>query len=368
MQHNCVIVPAFGGFVAQRVGAQLDMSHGTMIPPRKAVLFNRQLINNDGLLVSSYAHQNKVDYATAQTAVNQSVSAWENELKQGQRISIDRVGFLYIDQERNLCFEQDRFYNLLLESYGLGAIHFVSVSDVEARTAHDAVQVLVKEALSEPVVEFQPEYIQPVPEAAAKETPVIPITAAKRTVKPWRYVAAAALLPIAFYSFWIPMKTDVLESGMLSLSDFNPFRSHPAGTYLPQTQTYTVPAESNVQQLETIPEGVTIFSYAIDEETFIPVRVAESLPASQQSAPAVQAPEPATVTSGTSAHRTHIIVGCFSDAANAHNLVKTLRAKGYDASIVPGKGLTRVSAGDGADFRSLNPKLKAEGLEGWVLN
>lgn len=365
LQHNCVIVPTFGGFVAQRVGAQLDMQHGTMIPPRKALLFNRQLINNDGLLVSSYSHQNKVDYATAQSAVNEVVSAWEHDLKQGQRISIDRVGFLYIDQERNLCFEQDRFYNLLLESYGLGAIHFVSVADVEAKTAHDAIQVLVKEALEEPIVAFKPEAIEPVEETAANDAPVIAPDAERTPVKSWRYLAAAALLPIAFYSFWIPIKTDVLESGMISLSDFNPFHTQKAGTYKPQAHTYKPAVPGNESQLANIPEGVSIFSYAIDEFTFIPVKVipepAEELIVSKP------APKPQPAVPVSALRKSRIIVGCFSDEANARSLVKTLREKGYDASILPGKGLTRVSAGDGQDFSKLKAKLQAEGLNGWVL-
>lgn len=364
LQHNCVIVPAFGGFVAQRVSAQVDTVRGTIMPPRKAILFNRQLINNDGLLVSMYARQNSIDYAQAYASVTEAVSAWEQDLRQGKRISIDRVGFLYLDQERNLCFEQDRFYNLLLESYGLGAIHFVSAADVEAKTAHDAVQEMVKEVLNEPTaVEFQPEHIQAV---AGEQKPapvvVLPIAQAKK-IKPWRYVAAAALLPIAFYSFWIPMKTDVLESGMLTLSDFNPFHKHKPAAYHPEKKTYTVPQHEQTQQLEHIPEGVSIFSYAFDEDTYIPVRIAD-----YQSAPAdpvtqSSAPVAATPTAKSS----YIIVGCFSNRTNAENLVKTLRAKGFDAEILSGSGLTRVSAGNGADFASLNPKLQAEGLQGWIL-
>ncbi len=366
LQHNCVIVPAFGGFVAQRVGAQVDTVRGTIMPPRKAILFNRQLINNDGLLVSMFARQNNIDYAQAYSAVNEAVTVWEQDLRQGKRISIDRVGFLYLDQERNLCFEQDRFYNLLLESYGLGSIHFVSVADVEAKTAHDAVQELVKEALNEPTaVEFQPENIQAVPgEKKVAPVVVLPI-AQKKKVKAWRYVAAAALLPIAFYSFWIPMKTDVLESGMLSLSDFNPFHKHQAGSYQPKKETYTVPQHDQTQQLENIPEGVSIFSYAFDDETYIPVRISDSQPV-ETTQPAVQSSAP-VVTTSSSPKSSYIIVGCFGNRENAENLVKTLRSKGFDAEILPGSGLARVSAGDGANFTALNPKLQAEGLQGWIL-
>lgn len=369
LQHNCVIVPTFGGFVTQRVGAQLDAANGTMTPPRKAILFNRQLINNDGLLIASFAHQNNVPYNEAQTAVSDAVTVWDNQLKHGQRISIDRVGFLYLDQERNLCFEQDRFYNLLMESYGLSAIHFVSSADVEAKIAHEAIQELVRETLTEPVVEFQPSKIEVVATETQNEAPIVSIKAPKKPVRVWRYAAAAAILPIAFYSLWIPMKTDVLESGMLSLSDFNPFHKKAVPAYQPTTKTYTVPKREVPQpQLENIPDGVSVFSFSLDDETFVPVRINnENTVVSDDSTPIAQPRTSSVPVTPVTSSGSYIIVGCFSDASNANQLVQQLRAKGFDAKIIPGSGLTRVSAGDGAQFNELNPKLKAEGLAGWVL-
>ena len=50
LRHNCVVVPSFGGFVAKQVSAVIDYKTGVMHPPKKSLLFNKQLINNDGLL------------------------------------------------------------------------------------------------------------------------------------------------------------------------------------------------------------------------------------------------------------------------------------------------------------------------------
>ena len=61
MQHNCVIVPSFGGFVAGKTSATFDASKGIMVPPRKSLLFNKQLLNNDGLLAAAFAHATQVD-------------------------------------------------------------------------------------------------------------------------------------------------------------------------------------------------------------------------------------------------------------------------------------------------------------------
>ena len=45
LRHNCVVIPTFGGFVAGQTSATFDASKGTILPPRKSLLFNKQLIN-----------------------------------------------------------------------------------------------------------------------------------------------------------------------------------------------------------------------------------------------------------------------------------------------------------------------------------
>jgi len=118
LRHNCVIVPKFGGFVAQQVSAKIDFEKGTMSPPSKALLFNRQLVTNDGLLINEHAIQNACAYEDSKSSIDQLVNDWEREMKAGGRIELERIGILYLDQEKNVCFEQDRFCNLLLASFG----------------------------------------------------------------------------------------------------------------------------------------------------------------------------------------------------------------------------------------------------------
>ncbi|HNR86040.1 MAG TPA: hypothetical protein PKN38_05475, partial [Taishania sp.] len=139
IRHNCVIIPEFGGFVTQRTAAKIDTNLGVITPPSKSLLFNRQLINNDGLLIAELAQQTRVSYDEARLMVQQLVKSWNETLSSGQRITIDKVGFLFFDQERNICFEQDRYFNLLLSSYGLGNVHFLTETDV-AIAQHKAIQ------------------------------------------------------------------------------------------------------------------------------------------------------------------------------------------------------------------------------------
>ena len=57
-------------------------------------------------------------------------------------------------QEKNICFEQDRFFNLLLESYGLGKVHFVSESDIQIVKEVAEIKPLLREEDPE-LVPFQ---------------------------------------------------------------------------------------------------------------------------------------------------------------------------------------------------------------------
>lgn len=367
LQHNCVVVPNFGGFVAQRVSAQIDFEKGVMLPARKSVLFNRSLINNDGLLVTALAQQNELSYPQATNEVDHAVANWQRQLQEGQRITIDRVGILYMDAERNLCFEQDRFFNLLLESYGLSAVHFIATEDVVAtETLANTKELADQFTENHEVIAEQTAPILHVVE----ETRIVPI-GLTRTRKAMRYVAAACLLPIVFYSVWIPMKTDVLESGVLTLHDFNPFYKVPAPSYK-STGHYEIATDRVEPQLKDLPAHVSTFAYELDEDTYIPIHVNErgnyqaklEVTSNEPSEAVIEVPQ-STGTPSTSGSQ--IIVGSFSSRANADILVQSLRQKGFDAVILENGSTIRVSAGSGSAYNSLAPKLRAEGLEPWLL-
>ena len=65
------------------------------------------------------------------------------------------------------------------------------------------------------------------------------------------------------------------------------------------------------------------------------------------------------------------IAGSFSNLNNANLLVSKLKSKGYDASILPGGNLYRVSIGGGFSEESvtlLKSKAIQEGLNVWILH
>lgn len=401
LQNNCVIVPSFGGFVAKRVPSSIDFTSGLMLPPSKSLLFNKQLVNNDGLLINELAKNRKVNFDQAERILREEISNWSIRLNNGERIDIDRVGRIYLDQEKNFCFEQDRFYNLLLESYGLKKVHFLTEEDVEI--VEKTLEILDNYIpVQQPIVEdvslvkdeetILAEKVEPIEEKVELEkvipilpkvdTPpiekveqkVIPINKGKNNA--WRYIAAACLLPIAFYSFWIPLKTDVLESGVVSWNDFNPFYEHKEASYTEKPiAKFNIPEVTKgelVDSLHAIPSETNVYTLKYDSAHYIQVNIDQNFDSDEQEVK-IQKEDVNNPSSGSTFNpdAMNYIVGCFGNKANAQRFVKQLQKEGFDAHIVDkSNGLHRVSAGSALSEQQLNAiaaKSKEKGHPGWVL-
>ncbi len=368
LRHNCVVIPEFGGFVAKQSAAKIDFEKGIIHPPKKSILFNRQLMNNDGLMVNEYASSQQLSFEVAQSEIRKITSTWMADLHAGRRVSIDRVGYLFQDEEKNICFEQDRHFNLLLESFGLGQVHFIAQEDVEIVKR----KIAVEDATKETVIPIHPtELNEPKKEVTEEqnENPFVQAASKKSRTYIWKYAAAIAAIPIVFYSIWIPMRTDVLESNMLSFKDFNPFNKHIESQYTaPVIVEKTTKKEfvSLSEQIDSIQEDQTnTFAFSLTENTYVLVDL------EKKNTPTTAGRTETTIIANQS-NGFNFIVGCFSAEANANSLVADLKKMDFkDAKILDQKnGLYRVTIGETTSQSQLDQnisKAKANGLDGWVL-
>jgi hypothetical protein len=374
LQHNCVVIPSFGGFVAGQTPATFDATKGQILPPRKSLLFNKQLINNDGLLIAAYAHATKKSYEESTLYIQKQILHWQHKLDAGERIAIDRVGFIFLDSERNIGFEQDKFHNLLLASYGLGKVHFVSQEDIQLMAQQEVFTLA-----GEPTIASDKENVAPIiemPNVVAEQEEALPkiVTPTFNAKKVWKYVAAAAILPICFYTYWLPMKTNLLESGIISIQDFNPFHTSGKGLYAKETldlQIKPLNFDSELDQiLKNLPSDVAVFSYPIASDVFVPVKVKEVAPKTERVLP--ESVKPKVIEVKKVKPSGHLIVGCFSTSENANKLINELKAKGFNAYVVDVKnGLHRVSACNSNSDSTLNKakeKLAPLEISGWILH
>lgn len=340
LRHNCVVVPGFGGFVAKQVAAELDFSKGLISPPKKALLFNRFLLADDGLFLAEYARQYGLYYDDAKTQLTLHTDALQRQLLSGETIKLAKLGTFSRQIDGQISFEQDRFFNLLLSSYGLNQLHFESKP------------IEIKE--EEPIIELKPNQTE--------------------TKIKWSKVAAAAcLLPLAFYSFWIPTQTNALQSGLFSSTDFNPMHHQVAPAYQKSSLTLRKILPRTTSNLEF--EATNKFQVLPYEwQTGYPMYVAiPAQPKANNLNPTTSSKhiESFTPTETASTAPYDFIVGCFSNFQNAQNLKLKLERDGFAARLIQNGPLTKVSAGAAqnlSELQHIQQQATARGLQGWVLN
>ena len=119
--HDCVIVPQLGGFVANYASAKIHPTQHTFTPPSKNIVFNTNLKNNDGLLANHITQADNTAYPEALKYIHHFVDTTNAQLKKGEKVVIGDVGKLFLDVERNIQFEPDANSNHLLDAFGLAS-------------------------------------------------------------------------------------------------------------------------------------------------------------------------------------------------------------------------------------------------------
>lgn len=122
--YECVVIPGLGGFLTNEKPASIHPVTHHFRPPYKQVLFNSFLKTNDGLLLNYIAREEGVSYKEAKEQLDHFVLQCHDALKSGKRINFHRVGYLYLNEQDQLSFEQDSSVNYDAEAFGLGT--FVS--------------------------------------------------------------------------------------------------------------------------------------------------------------------------------------------------------------------------------------------------
>lgn len=120
-RYNCVMVPQFGAFLANKVGAQIDLVNNTLYPPAKVLSFNESLTTNDGLLVSHMANAKKIPYEEMLNLVLNTTKNWSITLDSGKELVLEGIGKLWLGEERKIQFEPDTGCNYLSSSFGFSS-------------------------------------------------------------------------------------------------------------------------------------------------------------------------------------------------------------------------------------------------------
>jgi nucleoid DNA-binding protein len=133
-QHDCVIVPGFGGFVCNREPAKIDQVSHVITPPSRKVVFNQNLKTNDGLLAGYLAQKEQLNYSQAIQLVEQTVASTLAILHEKKTYAVDLFGNFRLNADANYVFLPDKRNNYLVSSYGLGLIQALPVASRTIKT------------------------------------------------------------------------------------------------------------------------------------------------------------------------------------------------------------------------------------------
>lgn len=340
--HDCVIVPELGGFVANYAPAKIHPTQHTFTPPSKNIIFNKSLKNNDGLLANHIANAEKTSYPEALKYLQHFTSTTNTELKKGAKVTIDEVGTLFLDAERNIQFEPETT-NFLLDAFGLSRFQSPAIK-------RDTIGKRLEK-------EF-------------KDRSAIPAEKKKINVK--RLVALAIAIPLIFGMVWVPLKTDLLKN--INYSSLNPFalKGVPNNIVLENTISKLPKVEEVVSN--SLPDiNDTIKHTALDLTNNVSQPVTASL-VDGKIADAIKADSTHVAVNNESIDldfKFHLITGCFQIQENATRFVNDLQNQNITASIIGKRnGLYVVSSGNYATrkeaFMQLK-ELKKSQPEAWLL-
>jgi hypothetical protein len=120
-RNNCVIVPSFGAFISSTTSSQL-LDNNNFIPPKKQIIFNSNIINNDGLLVNYIAQSKGISFEESTSLVQEIVTLWNDKLNLINKLYIKNVGSFVKNENNILIFNNDESINFLTSSFGLSTI------------------------------------------------------------------------------------------------------------------------------------------------------------------------------------------------------------------------------------------------------
>jgi nucleoid DNA-binding protein len=327
-QHNCVIIPSFGGFVGNYKGAEIHPTQHIFTAPIKQIAFNKNLIINDGLLANYIVQIEKVTYPEALEIIDKDVFKIKHLLSNGERVILNAVGYLKLDVEKNIQFNPSSQVNFDIASFGL---HSFQSSAIKRGSYVNEVS---KTFIDRPSVK------------------------AKRGYKKYnKFVIPALVLPVAIWLFFSPFASLLKEKMQVQTSGY--FSQGSTTLYQPTDHAFKLEAlkMSPLQRIETI-------------ETELPVVNTENNVAVAETTNVVSAEIQNFETTAKGSYT--LIAGCFSVLENAEKQIAQLKSKNINASIVgqTKTGLYRVGCGnynttDEANQAMIN--LREQQTEVWVL-
>lgn len=363
LENDCVILPAFGGFVAHYTSARRVEEEDLFLPPARVIGFNQQLTINDGLLVQSYMAVYDTGFADATKMVQRDVDKLHALLREEGRVDLPNVGELRCSIQG--AYDFIPYDNKLTtpELYGLDSFRMQQLS-VPQRTKK--------------LIPLSPA------DTGKEEVRHLPISLARYLARLGSAVAVAAVILLCFLVPTPLENTEVMEGNYASLMPEAMFQrikkqSLVATPINKREQARTITAkEVKVNNRPIVAEPQPATPLVSKSEVKEPAKEAVSVPTTvstpkksvQKTPESTVAKQPATL---TVTKKYHIIVASVGTEKDAHAMAQQLTKQGYaDAHALIGDGKMRVCiqsfAGEKEAYRALADLRQNESYKNaWIL-
>lgn len=218
-EHNCVIIPGFGGFVVNAIPSRRD-GIATFHAPACELVFNRDLTHNDGLLAESYMKSEQLMFEAAMIRIEKGVEELKQQLQEMHHVDIGKLGSFTMSGEKRFTYTPADFVRPAL--FGLTA------------------------ASLRPLVQMQP------------VTPMKQVEPGKRWQN--RGIAAVAAVAALLVLLLLPV-SDTHNDHQLAkmITETSLFGDKPAETHIRENglSDKQTAVKSNVSQLQPAAEAVT---------------------------------------------------------------------------------------------------------------
>ncbi len=342
--YDCVIIPGFGGLVAQPHPAQVNSITKQIYPRSKKIAFNQNLLTNDGLLAEYISRKEKCTYAEAILKILETVKELQHRLAEKNTFELDGIGSFRFDTENKLIFSVQKNESFLYDSFGLKPVKAMPLTLVS-----DKPKIMEKEEEIVPVTADA---------EAEPETETTEEKAVRRKRKVSIPFIAVSVLVIAFAGL-----TMYLASQNATL----PFLHNDGSQTASFIDSSSESAATNSEE-STSTESTEAESSSTESST-------EEVPATTESSSASTENTSSSSSEVSQADAGYyIIAGAFGVEENAEKLLSTLKESGYNDAQLAGKtssgGLLRVAYLKADNLNEAETKLseiKDKSLEGWIL-
>ena len=127
LDHDCVIVPELGTFIANHASACYNEDDDSLfLPPYRNICFNPNLVTNDGLLAQSYMNAYDASYPEAYKQMFQDIVELKDELDIKGSFELKGIGVLSKNIDGNIIFTSANSGILTPSFYGLYSFNIKS--------------------------------------------------------------------------------------------------------------------------------------------------------------------------------------------------------------------------------------------------